>query len=240
MTRTSWQKYLPPNCAPTPSRSVSSWTSCSIARSRNARPSAAPLVRQRVEIAGRGELHRLHRLLGAGPADDHGEVVGRAGRGAEGEDLLLEEGEHPVAAQDRRRRLIEEALVGRAAALGDEQELVGVLAFGGDLDLSRQVVAGVPFLEHRERRELAVAQVLLGVGVGDRLRRSPPRRRRRSTPAGPSWRRRSRCRCPGTSAARRRRRCWRSSTGRRRRTCRWRTPRGRRGSWRAGRDGRGA
>ena len=44
MTRTSWQKYLPPNCAPMPMRCVSACTSFSRARSRNARPPGLPLL----------------------------------------------------------------------------------------------------------------------------------------------------------------------------------------------------
>mmetsp|Transcript_12050 Transcript_12050/g.39433 ORF Transcript_12050/g.39433 Transcript_12050/m.39433 type:complete len:251 (-) Transcript_12050:652-1404(-) len=41
-TRTSWQKYLPPNCAPTPRSRVSWSTLASQASSRNARPFASP------------------------------------------------------------------------------------------------------------------------------------------------------------------------------------------------------
>ena len=44
MTRTSWQKYLPPNCAPTPKDCVSLWTSSSIARSRKAWPASEPCL----------------------------------------------------------------------------------------------------------------------------------------------------------------------------------------------------
>ena len=220
---------------------MSLWISASIARSRKAWPSGAARGRQRVEIAGRGELDRLQRQLGAGAADHDGEVIGRAGGGAEGEDLLLQERDHPVMGEDRRRRLIEEALVGGAAALGDEQELVGVLALGGDLDLGGQIVAGVLLLEHRQRRDLAVAQVLLLVGARDALGDRALVARRRSTPAGPSWRRRSRCRCPGTSAARRRRRYWRSSAGHRRRICRCEVASGSsRICAQLARDGRGA
>ena len=67
--------------------------------------------------------------------------------------------------QKRRRSLIQECLVGRAAALGDKQELVGVLAFLIDVDLGGKVVAGVLFLEHRDRGELRIAQVTLLVGI---------------------------------------------------------------------------
>ena len=56
------------------------------------------------------------------------EMIRRARRGAERQHLLLQERHHAVVRQDRRRRLEQERLVGRAAALGDEQELVGVLA----------------------------------------------------------------------------------------------------------------
>lgn len=44
ITRTSWQKYLPPNCAPMPILRVISRIVCSISRSRKARPNSLPLV----------------------------------------------------------------------------------------------------------------------------------------------------------------------------------------------------
>ena len=47
--------------------------------------------RQAVEVAGGGELGDLQRVLRRGAADHHGEVVGRARRGAERPDLLLQE-----------------------------------------------------------------------------------------------------------------------------------------------------
>ena len=42
ITRTSWQKYLPPNCAPMPIWRVSSSTFFSISRSRMATPLSLP------------------------------------------------------------------------------------------------------------------------------------------------------------------------------------------------------
>ena len=122
------------------------------------------LGRQAVEIARRGQLDRLEVLFGAGAADDDGQMVGRAGGGAEVVNLGLEEVEQPVAGEDRGRFLVEEGLVGRAAALGHEQKFVIILALGIDIDLGRKIVAGVLLLEHRERCELAVAQVALEVG----------------------------------------------------------------------------
>src|SRR5947208_12101074 len=88
---------------------------------------------QIVEIAAGGKLHRLHRQLRRGAADDDGEVVGRAGGGAERQNLLLEKRDHAVVGEDRRRRLKEKRLVGRAAAFVDEQKIVFVLVLYGSL-----------------------------------------------------------------------------------------------------------
>ena len=123
--------------------------------------------RQRVEIARRGELDRFQSQFGRCPADDDRQVIGGTGGGPEGEDLFPQEGQKPIVRKDRRRRLVEESLVGRAAALGNEEEFVGVLALGHDVDLGRQVRPGVALLEHREGRQLRVAQVARLVGVQD-------------------------------------------------------------------------
>ena len=74
--------------------------------------------------------------------------------------------------QDRRRRLKQKGLVGRAAALGDEQELVGILALGIDLHLRRHVVLGVLLLEHRQRRQLRIAQIAPEICVARALGQS--------------------------------------------------------------------
>ena len=139
------------------------------------RPVLRALHGQGVEVTRGSELHRLQVLLRRRSADYDGEVVGRAGRGAERQDLLAQELDQPIVRQQRRRALVQERLVGRAAALGDEQELVGVLASFRDIgrvevDLGGQVVARVRLLEHGERRKLRVTQVLLLVGVADAVR----------------------------------------------------------------------
>ncbi len=117
----------------------------------------------------RGKLHRLHGELDRSAADHDRQMVRRARRGAEREHLLLEERQHAVVRQNRRRRLEQKRLVGRAAAFGDEQEFVGVLALGVDLDLRRHVVLGVLLLEHGDRRLLRIAQVALEIGVARAL-----------------------------------------------------------------------
>ena len=121
--------------------------------------------RQRVEIARGGKLHRLHAELGGGAADHDRQMIGRARRGAEREHLLLQEREQAIFRQHRGRSLEQEALVGGAAALGHEHELVGVITFGVDLALRRHVVGGVLLLIHRQRRHLRVAQIAAQIGV---------------------------------------------------------------------------
>ena len=123
--------------------------------------------RERVVPMGGGELDGLHRRLGGGAADDEGEVVGRAGRGAERAHLVGEEGDEGLGVQDGLGLLVEVALVGRAAALGDEVELVARALARGDVDLRGQVGAGVALRPHVERGELRVAEVVLGVGLVD-------------------------------------------------------------------------
>ncbi len=91
ITRTSWQKYLPPNCAPMPM--LRRQLQHLLLHLEVAEGVAGPAAggRQRVEPLRRRELHGLQRGLGAGAADDDGEVVGRAGGGAERLHLGLEE-----------------------------------------------------------------------------------------------------------------------------------------------------
>ena len=105
-------------------------------------------------------------------------MVRRAGRGAERLHLLEEPRQQRLLVEQRLGLLEQVALVGAAAALGHEQELVGVAVDGGDLDLGRQVVAGVLLVVHVERRHLAVAQVATSGTCRTRRGRWPPRRRR--------------------------------------------------------------
>jgi hypothetical protein len=123
------------------------------------------LRRQRIEIACGRQLHRLHAELGRGAANHDREVIGRARRGAESQNLFLQKCQQAVFCQNRRRRLEQKALVGAAAALGHEHELVSVITLGIDLALRRHVVGGVLLLIHRQWRHLRVAQVAAQVRV---------------------------------------------------------------------------
>jgi hypothetical protein len=140
---------------------------------RHVAEAAAAVVagrRKRVEVARRGVLGGLERVLRAGSTDDDREVVGRARGRAERLQVLLEEGPHRLRVQERLGLLVEVALVRRASALGHEEQLVGVSVGRVELDLRGQVVARVLLGPHVERRELRVAEIERLVGLRDAAR----------------------------------------------------------------------
>ena len=122
---------------------------------------------ERVVVVGGGELDGEHGLLGAGAADNDGDMVGRTSGGAEGFHLADEVGHEGVGVEDGLGFLIEVALVGRSAALGDAEEVVFVALGGFDVDLCGEVATGVDLIVHVEGGVLRVAEVFLGVGVVD-------------------------------------------------------------------------
>ena len=81
---------------------------------------------QIVEITRAGELDRFQVELGRGAADDDRKMIGRAGGCAERADFLIQKRDHLVFVHDSGCLLKQEGLVGRSAALGDEQEFVGI------------------------------------------------------------------------------------------------------------------
>jgi hypothetical protein len=122
---------------------------------------------QRIEVAAARELHRLESEFRRCPAHHDRQVVGRTGGRAERADLLVQEAQQRIRIQERFGLLVEESLVGRAAPLREEEKVVLVSGLGVDLDLRGQVRTRVLLLVHRERRQLRVAQVGLGVGPVD-------------------------------------------------------------------------
>ena len=148
ITRTSWQKYLPPNCAPMPVLRAAPAPPLR-ARGRGSRaPSSLPVVAA-CRDTRRRELRRLQRVLGRRAADDDSQVIRRARRGAERAASSRRGTAAARRVEQRLRLLVQEALVGRAAALGHEQELVLVARRPRvELDLRRQVGAGVLLVPH--------------------------------------------------------------------------------------------
>ncbi len=124
----------------------------------------APL-RQAVEEPGRGQLGRLEGHVRGQAADDDGDPVGRAGGDAEGPDLLGQEGLEALFVEQGLRFLEQGDLVGRAAALGQEEEAVLPPRGEPDVDLGGQVRPGVALLEDRDRGHDRIAQVALPVDL---------------------------------------------------------------------------
>mmetsp|Transcript_73891 Transcript_73891/g.159828 ORF Transcript_73891/g.159828 Transcript_73891/m.159828 type:complete len:518 (+) Transcript_73891:377-1930(+) len=120
---------------------------------------------QVVVVLGARELHGLEADLGGCASDHEGHVVRRAGAGAQGLQLLLDEGLELLGVQQGLGLLVEVGLVGRAAALGHEHELVPGPIDGHHVDLRREVALRVLLRKHRERRHLRIPQVALRVRI---------------------------------------------------------------------------
>ena len=108
----------------------------------------AAVCRQRIEVSSARQLRDFYRVLGRRSADHDGEVVRRARGGAERLHLLEQPGQQRLFVEQRLGFLEKVALVRRAAALGDEQELVFVAVDRRNLDLGRQVGVGVRLFVH--------------------------------------------------------------------------------------------
>ena len=123
--------------------------------------------REGVVVAGGGHLHRLQAGLRRSTADDEGEVVWGTGRGAEAAEFFNAEGAEAGGIEEGFGLLVEEGLVGGAAAFGDKEEAVLVALSRVEVELGGEIVFRVGLLKHTERSDLRVAEVLLLVGVED-------------------------------------------------------------------------
>ena len=126
---------------------------------------------QRIEIAGRSLLDRRKAHLGRCSADADGQMVGRAGRRSQILDMGLDELRQGLFVEQGLRLLVEEGFVCRAAAFGNEEELIlhaGMSAI--DVDLRRKVRSRILLLDHRERHDLRVAEIAVPVGFIDAAR----------------------------------------------------------------------
>jgi len=83
--------------------------------------------------------------------------------------LVDDERLEALRVQQRLGLLIQECLVGRAAALGDKEKLIGGALRGVEIDLRRKVCARVDLRVHVERDHLRITEVFLGVGLVDPL-----------------------------------------------------------------------
>ncbi len=127
-------------------------------------------ARQAVVIFGRGEFNGFQRRFRRRAANHERHVVRRAGRGAERAHFLHQISFQLAGREQRFGFLVQIGFVRGAAALGDTQELIFIAVNAVEVDLRRQVGAGVDLFVHIERRVLRIAQVILGVGLVDALR----------------------------------------------------------------------
>jgi hypothetical protein len=113
ITRTSWQKYFPLPAELRAEAGLLGQLVHLLLEPRVAEGAAQLVARggQVVQVARARQLHRLECRLRRGSADYDGQVIGRTGGGAEGADLLVEEGEQRFGIEQRRGLLEEEALV---------------------------------------------------------------------------------------------------------------------------------
>ena len=119
-----------------------------------------------VVVFDTGEFHREEVLLCGSAADNECDVVRWTGRCAECAHLLYQERQQGALVLDGGLgHRIEVGLVGAAAALRNHHEAVLVALRGLDVDLGGEVAAGVHLVVHVQRSVLAVAEILLRVGV---------------------------------------------------------------------------
>ena len=137
--RASWASQTPAELGPEPGLPGQAHRPLLPARVAEGVAVARAPLGQAVEEAGRGQLDRLERHLRRQAADDDGDAVGRAGGDAEGPDLLREEGLERAVLEPGLGFLEQGDLVGRAAALGHEEEAVLRARGGLEVDLGRQV-----------------------------------------------------------------------------------------------------
>ncbi len=123
---------------------------------------------QPVKIAATGQLHCFQIKFSRRAANHDSQVIGRTGSRSQGPDLLIQEFDQTLTLQQGRGALKQECLVGRPAALGNEQEFIGILSpLRIQLNLARQIVAGVLFFEHGERGNLTIAKIIVIIGIQD-------------------------------------------------------------------------
>ena len=120
---------------------------------------------QAIVVARRGELDGFQRGFRRGAADNEGDMVRRAGRGAQGPHLLNQIIFQLRRGDQRFGFLIQISFVGGTAAFRHAQEFILVTINAVEVDLRRQVGAGIHLFIHIQRRVLRVAQVVFNIGV---------------------------------------------------------------------------
>ena len=122
-----------------------------------------------VVIFHRCLLHCGKVGLGRRAADHERDMIGRTCGSAESLHLFDQERHERLLVEDGLCLLIEIGLVGRAATLGHEEEVILHTLGGVNLDLGGKIAAGVHLIVHREGGVLRIAEIILGISLVDTL-----------------------------------------------------------------------
>ncbi len=167
-TRTSWQKYLPPNCAPMPKLRVSSSTCASSSTSRKPCAVGDPVVGN----ASRYFADAYFAVFSANSALVPPTTIARWYGGQAAVPRARSFSSRKVSIRSGFRTALvswyRNDLLALPPPLAMNRNLYAGSAAGRcrvDLDLRRQVGAGVLLVPHRQRGQLRVAQVEPGVRV---------------------------------------------------------------------------
>ena len=118
-----------------------------------------------VVILHRGLLDSGEVGFGRSTADDESDMIGRTSGSAESLHLLDKERHESLLIKDSLSLLIEISLIGRAATLSHEEELILIALGGMDFDLRREVATGVHLIIHIEGSVLRIAEIILSISL---------------------------------------------------------------------------
>ncbi|MNV47215.1 hypothetical protein D3C71_1390750 [compost metagenome] len=121
--------------------------------------------RQAIIVLGRRQFYGFQGCFRRGAADNERHVVRRASRGAQRTHFLDQIILQLARRQQRFGFLIKVGFVGRTAAFSNTQEFVFFTVDAVEVDLRRQVAAGVDLFIHIQRGVLRIAQVVFDKGV---------------------------------------------------------------------------
>ena len=126
---------------------------------------------QTVKVPGRSQLDGFEVELGRSPADHKCQMIGRAGCCAQCFHLALHIIQQFIRRQNSFGFLIQKGLVRRSAAFGQEQEVISAAFDRIQLDLGRQVAAGIPFFKHGQGGILRIPQIGISISIKHPLRK---------------------------------------------------------------------
>ncbi len=138
----------------------------------NVAESPAQLVsfgRQVVVVLGRCQLHRLQVSLCRGATNHEGHVVRGTGSGTQRLHFFNQEAFQLPRCKQCFRLLVEIGLVGRSAPFSNAKEVVFIPLNSIEVNLCREVGAGIHLIVHVQRSILGISQVLVDERVVDPL-----------------------------------------------------------------------